>query len=388
MRDLDDNTWRWINDNGIVYKPASKATRVVRATGQTGKRALQELGTDGRAALLRLSDDIETERAILRAWENGDLSTEHLTTALRRVEEMSVTERRIYKQMARVSGDDAVEVMAKSDGPARRVMTDGGVDMDFRESIARAADSDATDSFDEIDDAVRKIDDLDGEANVRARELVDETDGAGVKLVNELDDDGLQHVFNLDIDAADAFRTAAARHVDAGYADADEVAEFAKHADNLDGIDGLKSGPVDDFVNAGVSGNIRGALDEVRRADEIGAGNIQRMNLEVYDGKDQVGELDIQVKSGKIVESKGSFGYQKDEIASQFEGKLSAMRSHSDVKLDGNTLEIRANKIGDKSLVKSQIEKWENKIATSSEWSNADVSIQVIDESANTIITR
>jgi len=57
--------------------------------------------------------------------------------------------------------------MAKSDGPARELVADGGVDEGFREGVARAADSDAIDSFDEIDDAVRKIDDLDGEANVR-----------------------------------------------------------------------------------------------------------------------------------------------------------------------------------------------------------------------------
>ena len=277
--------------------------------------------------------------------------------------------------------------MAKSDGPARRVAADGGVDNGFRIGIARAADSKAVDSFDQIDDAVRKIEDLDGPANRRAKLLVYHTDGAGVKLVDELDDSTLQTILAVDIDRARELRAAFAKNYRHGHASRDDIEEFARHVDNLEGIEGLNSGPVGDFIQAGDSGNIRGALDEVRRADDIGAENIERMSLEVYDGKERVGELDIQTESGKIVESKGSFGYRKVEVENQFETKLSTMRDHPDVEFDGNTFELRANKVNDPDMVESKISEWETKVAESSDWNNADITIEVVDESTNTVIT-
>ena len=120
---------------------------------------------------------------------------------------------------------------------------------------------------------------------------------------------------------------------------------------------------------------MKGALREVRRADEIGAENIERMNLE-----DSPSELDIQTKSGKIVESKSAFGYNERRVDSEFEKKLIAMRDDPKVSLDENTLEFRATKIRDDSIVRNKINEWEEKVASSSEWNNADVDIEVINE--------
>lgn len=63
------------------------------------------------------------------------------------------------------------------------------------------------------------------------------------------------------------------------------------------------------------------------------------------------------------------------------------MRDHPDVEFDGNTLEIRANQIGDESLIESKIVDWENEVAASSKWNNADITIKVVDESTDTVIT-
>ncbi|CCQ33767.1 Calcium-binding protein [Halorhabdus tiamatea SARL4B] len=178
LREMDSDTLRWINDNGIVYKSASKATRVVRTTGETGREALESLGRDGRAALLELSEATATVRTSLRAWDRGDLSTNELTAALRRTDAMDAAERRAYDDVLEATGDDAVEVMAKSDGPARRAMTDGGETIDFQTAVARAADSDAIDSFEQLDRAVRRLDELDGGYEDSFRRLaVDETAG-------------------------------------------------------------------------------------------------------------------------------------------------------------------------------------------------------------------
>ncbi|TYL39482.1 hypothetical protein CV102_04080 [Natronococcus pandeyae] len=110
------------------------------------------------------------------------------------------------------------------------------------------------------------------------------------------------------------------------------------------------------------------------------------MNLEVYDGKQRVGELDIQRTNGEIVESKSSFGYDPDVVDREFENKLTTMREHGDVDLDGNTLEVRATHIGDQNIVESSIQKWESELVGSGEWNNADVTVKVVDESTDTVI--
>lgn len=50
-----------------------------------------------------------------------------------------------HSTVLEATGDDAVEVMAKSDGPAWKVIANDGVDDEFRTSIARAVDDDAID---------------------------------------------------------------------------------------------------------------------------------------------------------------------------------------------------------------------------------------------------
>lgn len=198
----------------------------------------------------------------------------------------------------------------------------------------------------------------------------------------------------MDIDRADEFRTAAARNLERGNADTDDIEKFATHADNLEGVDGLNSGPVDDFVdagargNAGDPGNVKGALREVRRADEIGSENIRKMSVELRDGNDIKGELDIQRTNGEIVESKSSFGFDPERVNDQFERKLSTMRDHPDVDFDGNTLEVRATHVDDHSMVRSEITELEDEIAESAEWNNADITIEVRDERTGTVITR
>ncbi|KAA9401005.1 hypothetical protein Har1131_20500 [Haloarcula sp. CBA1131] len=185
----------------------------------------------------------------------------------------------------------------------------------------------------------------------------------------------------MDIDRADEFRTAAARNLERG------------NADNLEGVDGLNSGPVDDFVdagargNAGDPGNVKGALREVRRADEIGSENIRKMSVELKDGNDIKGELDIQLKSGKIIESKSSFGYKGPKVEGQFEKKLRTMRDHQEIDFDGNTLEVRATCVGKKSMVKSKIKKWEGIVSSSDRWDTAKVTIKVVNENTGTVIT-
>jgi hypothetical protein len=232
----------------------------------------------------------------------------------------------------------------------------------------------------EVDDeqlasALRRYDELDADRKGTADEVIGETGASGVKLLAGMDGDGLRRVLDLNIERAGEFRAAAARNLEGGYATTDDIENFAKYADNLGGIDGLNSGPVSDFITAKDPGNVKGALREVRRADEIGAENIERMSLE-----SSAGELDIQTKSGKIVESKSTFGYDCDNVNDEFEKKLTAMRDDPRVSLDENTLEFQATKIKDDSIVRDKIDEWEGRVASNSEWNDADIDIEVINE--------
>lgn len=82
-----------------------------------------------------------------------------------------------------------------------RLVADGGVD--FRRAVYRAADSDALDSYAQLDRAIKTIDDLDGTAKIRAKQLIRDADGAGTKLIDDLGDGALDDL--LDTESAPGF---------------------------------------------------------------------------------------------------------------------------------------------------------------------------------------
>jgi len=252
-----------------------------------------------------------------------------------------------------------------------------------RGTLLRAHD-DGDLSASETATVARKLDGLSTTDKQRAVDLIEETDGSGAELVAELDDDALQRVLNLDIDAVDEFRTAAARHVDAGNADPDDVAKFARHADNLEGIEGLNSGPVDKFVNTGKKSGIQGAVREVEVADDIGAENIDRMNIEVG-GKSEIAEFDIKRTDGSVVEVKKTFGSDKRNVFDEIETQLDGMREHPDTVLDGNQLVIRADEVRNTDSVQDVVDYWENELSKD-KWGNANVDIRVIEDSAGKVV--
>jgi len=136
---------------------------------------------DGQQAAF-LSDDLdEAARADLyKAWKNGD----------------------------NVRSSDVAEA-TRADPQTVRLIADGSGNVDdaYDRAVIRAANSDSIGSYKQLDRAVRKVDDLDGTQQRRAKQLIAETDGAGVKLVDELDDDTLRRVLgDSDIDAADLSR--------------------------------------------------------------------------------------------------------------------------------------------------------------------------------------
>ncbi|WP_181686659.1 VWA domain-containing protein [Halorhabdus salina] len=248
LHDLDDDTWQWINDNGIVYKSASKATRVVRATGQTGKRALQELGTDGRAALLELSDQIKTERAILRAWERGEIDTGELASTLRRFDGMADDEFSIANGIVRRSDDEGLELLRRGEvcnSPCRKIdevlddIDDASmtISQDDVEEVGAVLSREVTDGEVSLDDAEELIGDIDSLAS-NGRDVTDlftENPNVGRSLgrayaAGDLD---ASHVRRLD------------ELVDAGDMDSADVRRFSEMLEQRDS-DAL----IDDSIEA------------------------------------------------------------------------------------------------------------------------------------------
>ena len=427
---------------GLVY---------LRRTGAEGKQLLSRLRPDARSALLRLREKAGLQRQLTKAWVRGDIDASDIGKATRRYDGLDAEGRAAFDDLVQHEGPDAVSVSGKLDEDAfedvlksdlstarkadivdslsavdqmtsfndlydrvgeqayrlarhlrgdrletllRRtdpdtqdILADGSGELDesFDRAVARAADGDTVDSYDQIDNAVRKIDELDGAANRQARELIEETDGVGLKFVDELDDSSLQKVMDLDIDRADELRTAFAQYYDQGYADLDEIESFARHTDSLEGIDGLNSGPVDDFIAD--ADQVPGALHEVDVADDIGADNIGRMNIEVGpNGAD--GEIDIKLESGEVVEVKRTFGSDKRNAFDEIQSKLNAMRNHPDTQLDDNTLVVRADSVENNDSVREVANHWEKELANSEDWNNANVDIRVVEDSTGEVIDK
>nr|WP_255356082.1 hypothetical protein [Haloarcula sp. CBA1127] len=136
---------------------------------------------DGQQAAF-LSDDLdEAARADLyKTWKNGD----------------------------NVGASDVAEATS-ADPQTVRLIADGSGDVDdaYDRAIIRAANSDSIDSNKQLHRVVRKVNDLGGTQQRRAKQLIADTDGAGVKLVDELGDDTLRKLLgDTDIDAVDLSR--------------------------------------------------------------------------------------------------------------------------------------------------------------------------------------
>ncbi|WP_226013284.1 hypothetical protein [Halomicrobium salinisoli] len=188
-------------------------------------QALSDGNRRAADALLKLHDDAATQRAMVRAWERGDVSTKELATSLRRYNEMDASQRAEFDDMVAIGGSDTVRMASKIDrdtldtltsrGCSRRLPSVGaaaapGTDHQYavtgviaqssggsclpsedkeklQQGIARAADGDEIDSYQDIDDAVETLEQLDSEGQESAAELVGEFGGEGVTVVNDAD---------------------------------------------------------------------------------------------------------------------------------------------------------------------------------------------------------
>ncbi|WP_159076951.1 hypothetical protein [Halococcoides cellulosivorans] len=276
LEKLPDGTTSYLRQTD-VDAPVTKSAQLIKRSDGSGQRALNALAkTDSDAAdvLLKMDDRVAQMR-FAKAYDSGDIDSDELATALRRYDDLDRPGKQAADEMIAATGDDAVGVLAKSDGPAKELVTDGGTDIDYRTAVARAADSDEIDSYKQLDRAVQKVESLDGAQNRRARQLIADADGSGAKLIDELDDRALGQLLDYDGAGADGMRRTLAREYANGDIESDEIELFSQDlADLRDAdVDGVEHVIADDIADS-TTNNVRGAMYEFHVAngyvDDIG----------------------------------------------------------------------------------------------------------------------
>ena len=180
---------------------------------------MAEVDSDAAQTLVEIENPV-VQRQFVQTYKTTDVDGEAVARALNRRDSLGTqTQRREITELWESSGHDGIEFTATADAGTVRVIADGSgsVDDSFDRAVARAANGDTIESYDQLDSAVRKIDDLEGSRQTRAKELVANADGAGLKLVDELDTPTLRRIFD-DEDVAVEDLSRATRK----YADLDE----------------------------------------------------------------------------------------------------------------------------------------------------------------------
>ena len=275
--------------------------RFLARTGGDGRRTyadLRAVDSDAADALAAIDNPV-TQRQFVNAYQRGEVDSDELATALRRYDELDASGEDTAEELIASTGDDGVDLLANANGDTVRVALDGSgsLDQSFRRSIARAADGDTIDSYDQLDRAIRDIEDLSGPRQRRAKELVANTEGEGIRLVDEMDSDTQETFFNLGqndrinrFDDFDRWRSAVANAEDVDTTEAGRYAERIDQAADYENIDNLE-GILDDTTprTDAVAGESGEAASAIRYADD-GA------DVEIEPGRN--GDYDMSIKQG------------------------------------------------------------------------------------------
>lgn len=117
MNQLNDGTKRYLAETDVA-NPGTKTAKLIEVSGSGGRKALDALASTNRRAadaLLRLADDAATQRAMVRAWERGDLSTTELATSLRRYNAMDAGQRADFRDFTGATGPDGMKFVNEAD---------------------------------------------------------------------------------------------------------------------------------------------------------------------------------------------------------------------------------------------------------------------------------
>jgi hypothetical protein len=210
-----------------------------------------------------MDDTPRTQRAFARAYGDGELDRSEAATALERYDELDAREQDAADELVAETGDDGTEFLAEADDDTvQRAVADGGIDGYDRTKADLLAD-DSVDSamVTRVDD---RISELDANHAERARDLIDDTDGAGVRLIDDLDAETRSQVLrDSNIDTDELAR--ATRKYDGLDGDGDRAAQFRRFLDDDELRESWVRAVADDSVDAE---GLRRTLDIAESVDD------------------------------------------------------------------------------------------------------------------------
>ena len=141
----------WLTENpdsdrlekGLVY---------LRRTGEPGKRMLDRLGEGAKQRLLNMRGKAGLQRRMTEAAVDGDASFADIGRAINRYDALDSAEKAEYRDIIRISGDDAVRAMDALDDRQFRTIIDADVSTSQKARSLRAINEIGADNLGDTDD--------------------------------------------------------------------------------------------------------------------------------------------------------------------------------------------------------------------------------------------
>ena len=141
----------WLTENpdsdrlekGLVY---------LRRTGEPGKRMLDRLGEGAKQRLLNMRGKAGLQRRMTEAAVDGDASFADIGRAINRYDALDSAEKAEYRDIIRISGDDAVRAMGALDDRQFRTIIDADVSTSQKARSLRAINEIGADNLGDTDD--------------------------------------------------------------------------------------------------------------------------------------------------------------------------------------------------------------------------------------------
>ena len=290
-----------------------------------------------------MDDTPRTQRAFARAYGDGELDRSEAATALERYDELDASGEDTADDLIATTGDDGVDLLANAVGDTVRVALDGSGSLDesFRRSLARAADGETIDSYAQLDRAVRDIEDLSGPRQRRAKELVADTEGEGIRLIDEMDDSSTSQLLDTSVSRPERFRAQLARFSDEDQFSVGRSEQFLRDAEelksaNVDGFDDGSGSIIDEFTTqTNADFQARGIQYETRVAANGDINDIEAVGRNVRRSNgDTITDIDVERRT-EIVEARSSM------TTSEAESKLERFEEAHEVgEIDLNEKDI------------------------------------------------
>ncbi|WP_158057963.1 hypothetical protein [Halorussus halophilus] len=285
----------------------------------------------GCAELSEVEQD-QYEDAVIDA----DVDAEQFDARLERLDVNEGSSKRVYAQTGRYG----VEMASSLDDRAFKQFHQ--LDADSQRALVNAWRSDNVDvSTGDVELVVRRLDSLDLSERKAANQLLADTDGTGAKLIEELDQTSLEQLLRLDTAHSPEAREVLADRVADGQMTADEVGQFANDATEVKDEDGFEN-VIQDIATQGVNGDVDGPIYETRVAAEYGSERVRLMSHDVG-SEGEIGELDIVLENGDVIEVKNSEWSQLgrsqfDDVDNKVDAVTAYKNSNSKRTLDGTSI--------------------------------------------------